>query len=253
MRSKFTLSMLALCFTGLLQANEAIPEKSWFNSIEHVRVDSSSSDNMTMVSSHYYFAPQGSSGVLDDFGYLDTDTNLQVAYADLPGSNVFSLGGEYFFENEVFLVGGVARSEGDNDHVFGVGYVFNGNVKTSITRNDNDTFVSAQYLYALNSTDYLGFSAHTDVDFDEYTLASRYLGKRNNGDYVSVDVSYSDSFGSSVTSILGKYYFAQRFALGLGAVDSEITVTGNYFISDEYYLRANYLDSVYSVGFVAQF
>ena len=68
-------------------ATEQQVSKQWFNSINYTHVEHDRySFNGYQLASHYYFEEQQSSGVLDDYGYLDTDSNILVNYS----------GGDYY-------------------------------------------------------------------------------------------------------------------------------------------------------------
>ena len=90
MRYLIPLSLLALSCTASVNAEQSASTKQWFNTINYAKIDSRYySDNVYGLSTHYYFEEQQSSGVLDDYGYLDTDSNIGLNYFNSDG---FSLG-----------------------------------------------------------------------------------------------------------------------------------------------------------------
>ncbi|WMN61879.1 putative porin (plasmid) [Pseudoalteromonas xiamenensis] len=253
MRFKYTLPVIALFASTTIQAQQSLPQKSWFTSFritdfEHI------SNNAYALSSQYYFAPQESSGTLDDWGYIDTDSNVSFDYAHFGSSNPFAVSGEYFMD-KFFAVGGLAHNNGKTTGLAGVGYLFADNLKTSVMYNEDtdDTYLTAQYQHDLNSTDYLGFTANTDVEFDSRSVSARYFALVNNADHVTVNLSYSDNKYNDYWSGGVKYYFGQQYSLGLGAIDSKLLVEADYFFSNEYYVTFNYLDNVYQLALTAQF
>ena len=63
-------------------------------------------DNAYIISSHYFFAPQQHSGVWDDFGYLNTDTNIQATYLKYDDVKDLAVSGEWFATKEWFVLAG---------------------------------------------------------------------------------------------------------------------------------------------------
>ncbi|QTH73359.1 putative porin [Pseudoalteromonas xiamenensis] len=253
MRFKYTLPAIALLASTTIQAQQSLPQKSWFTSFQITDVEHISK-NAYGLSSQYYFSPQDSSGTLDDWGYIDTDSNVSFDYAHFGSSNPVSVGGEYFADKFIVL-GILSHRNGDNTGTAGFGYLFNDNLKTLVIYNEDteDTYLKAQYQHDLNSTDYLGFTASTDVEFDNMGISARYFALVNNGDHVAVNILYSDNEYNDYWSGGAKYYFGQQYSLGLGAIDSEVWVEADYFFSDEYYVTFNYLDNTYQLALTAQF
>lgn len=75
MKNILSIAVIAAISSFSVVADES---KQLFNQLNFAHVDGD--ENAYYVSSHYFFAPQQHSGVWDDFGYLNTDSNIQVAY-----------------------------------------------------------------------------------------------------------------------------------------------------------------------------
>ena len=215
----------------------------------------------TQLSSLYYFAPQQHTGVWDDFGYLDTDTNIKLDYYKSDNDNNFGLFGEGFYGNWFVTIEHSDLSEADNFSA-GIGYLFADSLKVSMRLEEFKTFdtiycFKGQYNHQLNDTDYVGFTIETDDEIDVWELSSRYFAHVNNGSYFAVDVSYNDNNVDSTISGIASYYFSRHFALGAGANDSNLLLEAKYFINSQYYFTANYNaleeGDLYSVKFAAQF
>jgi hypothetical protein len=252
MRITTFTALLAACSIYGAEAAQSLPEKAWFNSVSLDKYKHS--DKLALgVSSSYYFAPQSSSGTLDDWGYIDTDSSVSVGYSHYDGSNASSVGGEFFLKQ--FIVSGAYSDDsGDNASELGLGYLVNDQLKLKVNREhqnkNTDYSYSAQYQHDLADGDYLGFA----VTFGEQdSLSARYFANVNGSDHVTLDVSYNHSDDDNDTSALAKYYVGQQYAFGAGVADGKAVLTGNYFFSDEYYLTFNYSNDNTTLGFVGQF
>ncbi|MCF2908468.1 putative porin [Pseudoalteromonas sp. DL2-H2.2] len=264
MKKLLTLAALAVVSATSAHATET---KQWFNSATYTEQDRTFDNDALMLSSRYFFAPQQSSGVWDDYGYLDTDSNVGLRYYNDEFTNRFSFAGEGYFSKEVFVVGQVSDlGEIDDHYTYGVGYLYNDKLKLSVRRNEFDlgadsTWLKAEYNHQLNDTDYLGVTIDTDDEMDNYTVSGRYFMHLDAERYISVDVSHHEvDLGStdfSYNNALVNFYFNRNIAVGVGSYDSDLALEGKYFFNDSYYLRAQYIDrdagEETSLQFVAQF
>lgn len=255
--SVFVSSLLA---TSVVQANE---DKQWFNQVNHSRVEIGARDtNATVFSSRYFFAPQQHSGVWDDFGYLDTDSNIAVSYFDTELDNGFAVGGEAFIQNWFVTASVSDLGNADDNYNVGFGYLHDDKLKLSVRFNQvdngpNTTWFKAEYNHELNATDYIGATLEVDDELDVWSLSSRYFKHLGQEQYLSLDVSHIDTDSDSVTSGLVNYYFNRHFAVGVGSVDSDLLLETKWFIDDSYYFRASYQDldqgELVNISFTAQF
>ncbi|WP_419146787.1 putative porin [Pseudoalteromonas 'SMAR'] len=265
MKQLLSLAAISLLVSTSAAANAGNVNKSWFNGASYTHNDGTD-NNALMLSSRYYFAPQASSGVWDDFGYLDTDSNIGVSYINDDFDNAFSADGEGFITNQWFVSGSISDLGNADDHYsLGFGYLYNDNLKLSVRQEEYDngdaTWFKAQYNHPLNNTDYVGFSIETEDQLDAFNLGARYFRHVGGDSYFAIDVEHNridnDFVDDSITNIMANYYFTRHLALGLGSYDSDLAVEGKYFFNDTYYLTANVVDTeggeTSSLNFVAQF
>ncbi|TMP37572.1 putative porin [Pseudoalteromonas rubra] len=264
MKKLLTLAALAVMTATPAHATET---KQWFNSATAHDQDRTYDNDALLLSSRYFFAPQQSSGVWDDFGYLDTDSNVSLKYYKDEYRNESSFAGEGYFSKEVFVVGRVADLDEIDDHyTYGIGYLYNDKLKLSVRRNEFDqiadsTWLKAEYNHQINDTDYLGVTIDTDDEVDNYTVSGRYFMHLDAERYISVDVSHHEvDLGDkdvSYNTALVNYYFNRNIAVGVGSYDSDLALEGKYFLNDSYYLKAEYIDrdagDETNLQFVAQF
>ncbi|TLX47394.1 putative porin [Pseudoalteromonas phenolica] len=214
--------------------------------------------------SHYYFAKQQNSGVWDDFGYLDTDSNIKAAYLNSHSSKDFSLSGEWFTTKEWFVTAGTADVGDLNDNSnFGFGYLFDDKLKLSLfynkkERGPNDTVFKAEYNHQFNSSDYLGVTFEADIDLDSYTLSGRYFKHLGADSYLAIDVDHKEYEGSyDVSTIKADYYVNKNISLGVGSYDNDLGIQAKYFFNDKFHLGGSIIDfdsgEVYQLSFTAQY
>ena len=133
MRYLIPLSLLALSCTASVNAEQSA-SKQWFNTINYAKIDSRYySDNVYGLSTHYYFEEQQSSGVWDDYGYLDTDSNIRVNYFNSDYTDYLGLFGEGFYKNW-FVTGEIYDVDDADDYTLGIGYLFADALKVSVNR-----------------------------------------------------------------------------------------------------------------------
>ena len=256
------IALATLAYSNCSIATEQQVSKQWFNSIDYTHIENHRySFNAYHLVSHYYFEEQQSSGVLDDYGYLDTDSNIRVNYFNSDYTDYLGLFGEGFYKNW-FVTGEIYDVDDTDDYTLGIGYLFADALKVSVNRDvreyGDDYFrLKAQYNLQINDKDYLGFSAETDDELDVWNVSARYFNHLSGSHYITVDVGHQDSLYNSASNAMISYYFGDHYAIGAGLDDSELVLQGKYFINDKYYLTANYTESgsaeLYNLKFVAQF
>ena len=256
MRTLISLSILAISCTHVA----ASETKQWFNNASYT--DHEHAKNSQSLSSHYYFAPQQHSGVWDDFGYLDTDTNIALSYVDSGSDSMTGVSAEGFYGNWFGTISAPDLSESDNRTV-GLGYLYNDALKVSISHNklkygSDFTLLQAQYNHQINESDYVGFTAVADDELDNWDISSRYFAHLKNDSFFALDVSHSESDQHSTTSIFADYYFTRNVALGVGKTGSYESIQAKYFFNNTYYLKAKYTkgygsSDIIAASFTAQF
>ncbi|MDN3392696.1 putative porin [Pseudoalteromonas sp. APC 3691] len=261
MRFLMPLTLLTLSCTASVNAEQS-ESKQWFNSINYAKIDSDYySDDVYGLSTHYYFEKQQNPGVWDDFGYLDTDSNIGLNYFNSDGYSGKGIFGEGFYGNAFATFELPNIGDADN-YSLGLGYLFADSLKVSVRMLDyeySDTvyLFKAQYNHEINDTDYIGFTVETDDETESWDLSSRYFAHLYDDSYFAVNVDYLDVGDDSVFNVLANYYFNKHVAVGIGSNDSDLVIEGKYFINDSYYFTANYTDNdnydIYNLSFVAQF
>jgi len=261
MRFLMPLSLLALCCAATANAEQST-SKQWFNSVSYSKYNSNDfSTDSYSLSTRYYFEEQQSSGVWDDYGYLDTDSNIGLNYFNSDGYNGKSIFGEGFYGNAFATLSLPDIGDADN-YSLGLGYLFADSLKVSVTVSDykdSDTnyLFKAQYNHQINDTDYIGFTAKTDDEVEYWELSSRYFAHLYDESYIAIDTFYYDDSVGSIFYVLANYYFNKNIAVGIGSNDSDLIIEGKYFINDSYYFTASYTDNnnydQYNIRFVSQF
>jgi hypothetical protein len=261
MRHLIPLSLLVLsCSLPAIAAEPTTHQ--WFNTATYNTLENTANESDSVaLSSHYYFAPQQHSGVWDDFGYLDTDTNIKLDYFNDDDVNNVGLFAEGFYNNWFASIELADLGETDN-HSLSLGYVFAQSLKVSVRLDEfqsDDTvyWFTAQYNHQINENDYLGFTIEADSDVDAWSTSTRYFHHLSNERYVSVDLAYENSGTDSLLSGMANYYFNRNVAIGAGVNDSHLQLEAKYFINSQYYFKAQFSDTEegeeYTAEFVAQF
>lgn len=205
---KALLASLFVCGSALAQEYQSI---SRFN---YATFDG---DSKGYITSTYYFDKRKVLGGLDQFKYVNTTNNVWGSYIDGAGPNVYRGGGEYFAEN--FTLGG-SLSYQENDfgtdttYFMNAGYVFNEDLIARVNYRDNSDIDGAfsydvEYEMDLNSTDYLGFWAWADEEFDNYGAGTKYYGDFGDENYF---IAYLNLYGgdNDYWSTKLDYYFSNR-------------------------------------------
>jgi len=255
------LSLLAITCSSHTFA-EQLPTPQWFNSIEYVYLNDGYFDfNAYQIVSHYYFEKQQSSGVLDDYGYLDTDSNIKLDYTNSNYNNQLGISGEGFY-NKWFATGKLYDTGNTDNYTVGIGYLFANALKVSLLKEErefgDDYFrIRAQYNHQINDKDYLGLSIETYDELDAWSATARYFNHLSDDRYLVFDFGHQDNDSYNSSSAMVSYYFNRKYALGMGIDDSDLSLQAKYFINNQYYLIANFTredpGELYSLKFVAQF
>ncbi|MEI8706040.1 putative porin [Pseudoalteromonas sp. B62] len=172
MRFLMPLTLLTLSCTASANAEQS-ESKQWFNSINYAKIDSDYySDDVYGLSTHYYFEEQQNSGVWDDYGYLDTDSNIGLNYFNSDSYSGKGIFGEGFYGNAFATFELPNIGDADN-YSLGLGYLFADSLKVSVRMLDyeySDTvyLFKAQYNHEINDTDYIGFTVETDDETESW-------------------------------------------------------------------------------------
>ncbi|WP_105190835.1 putative porin [Pseudoalteromonas sp. T1lg48] len=220
-----------------------------------------------LLNSKYYFDSKEVLGPLDQFEYINKATNVYGTVIDNDVFGSYSAGGEYFFDS--FMIGASYGyfdydNGGDSDsNSLSVGYLVNDDLLFKVDRVDYEHldaiyFFSGQYNHALNATDYIGFTAKFDDEFDYREVSAKYFKDLQHGNYLTVHASFIDfEAGDSYWQLGSSYYFSKATSAfvqfdeednyGFGAkhfFTTNFAVEAGYFNNwddsdaDTYYLKA---------------
>lgn len=210
--------------------------------------------------SHYFFTPQTMVGVLDEFGYLNTDTNAFVTINNFDDSTYVEVGGEYFFDNGVFAIADYVDVGSYNGYRVGAGYLLNANTKLSLFTTDGDdqssrVFAKAEYNHPLQGNDYLAATIQSESNLDQWQVSGRYFTALNQSQHMSVDVSYLDTEYDSTLSVFANYYVNQAISIGAGFSDSQPELRAKYYVDTNFAIYGGYADegNVLTFGLSGQF
>ena len=256
--------LFAALQVGMTQAAEGPRTKQWFNEFDYQK-DKGSDIGFKSISSRYYFAPQSYAGVWDEFGYLDTDSKVELAYTDDDVDDFVSAGAEVFVTEKWFIDASAQDlAHLDNNYLLGIGYLHGEKLKVTLYHQEAErsvTGLKAEYNHMLNDVDYLGATLESQNGDELWVLSSRYFRQMRNNQYFSLDIEHIQSkdktVGDDSTSVLVNYYFGTYFALGAGSADSDVVLQAKFFVSDDFYLVGQYTDvddgDVAQLSLVAQF
>jgi len=212
------MKKLAVIISSMLLSTAATAADS-YQSISHLGYTDTDGNDTVSVDSIYYFAPKNTMGPYDQFEYINKTTNVYGAYSDDDFGDVLGLGGEYFVEDFVFGAGynNYDSDFGSSTDVFNVsaGYFFNPNLLLKATfvdveDGDNSVMFDLKYNHQLNSTDYIGFTLTADDEFDYRAVNAKYFVDLQQGNYLTVEGTISDTDDNGSSWELGSnYYFSK--------------------------------------------
>ncbi|MCK7597987.1 putative porin [Microbulbifer sp. CAU 1566] len=177
--------------------------------------------NDFLISSQYYFGSLNNIGPRKEFSYILPVSNVYGSYfrnereyeGGLANYNStmesFSVGGEYFSQ-QLKIFGGVSDSNSRGYHA-GIGYLFTSNFlaevevdkqewdveyESSVVEYDETTtWLRGRYNHQISDTDYIGFSAQVDDDFDSRSISSKYFTALSSGRYLTAGLNLNDRDG----------------------------------------------------------
>lgn len=218
------LAVATACVFGSAAAVAAPYQIEAGASYYHLDRDSGGSDGAFGVRGEYHFAPvQTREHPLAEAAFLERSTNVYAQGAD--DFDALSIGGEFYVPNSMFYVAAdVSRYDyGSSDTVvtgtFGVLPLDGLLITTSVTDDGYDANVSAKYVTAIGSVNYLNVEAtYQDDDWDDYLSigADFYIDRT-----FSVGGSYEDSYGLDVFSLRTRKFFTNEISGELALSDSD--------------------------------
>ncbi|MBQ4834638.1 putative porin [Pseudoalteromonas sp. MMG010] len=210
------MKKLAVIISSILLSSTAAAADS-YNSISNLSYKDSDNNDTVAVDSIYYLAPKKTLGPLDQFEYINKQTNVYGSYADDDASDITAVGGEYFFNQ--FVIGAEYENLDFGSHAeqykLTGGYFFNPNLLAKVTlveNKDGDDYAlfDLAYNHMLNSTDYIGVTLTADDDFDYRSVAAKYFIDLQQGNYLTVEGTF-DSLDNSEDQwdVETNYYFSK--------------------------------------------
>ncbi|MEO2266516.1 putative porin [Pseudoalteromonas pernae] len=245
---KLSIAIASILFSGAAaaQSYQSITD------LEYVNFDS---DDYVSLQSKYYFAPKQVLGPLDQFEYINKTTNVYGGIADDEWATQYNVGGEYFFNN--FVVGAsyvnadYDNVRGDHDgYTMSFGYLVNKDLLFKVDRIDYEGsdavyFFSGQYNHQLNATDYIGFTARVDDEFDYREVSGKYFTDLQNGNYLTLEATVIDVEDGDFGWMLGSnYYFSKATSVFVNfSKDDDYGFGAEHFFTPNFSLTAGYANN----------
>ena len=213
----------------------------------------------------YFVAPQGMIGVLDQFGYLNTDSNFGLSIDTLYDETTWVVGGEYFLPNNIFVMGSFAKSGDSDANLIGVGYLVNDDLKAGIYREDSDYIDSSihafvSYNHQINDVDFIAGTIDIDDELDTIQLDGEYFAKLGNDRFIRVFASHINGDNWNASSLEAHYYLNQAISVGAGISDTtdedaSLNVSGKMYFDTNFAAKIAYSEemSEWSFSVVGQF
>ncbi|MBE0363331.1 hypothetical protein PULV_a3522 [Pseudoalteromonas ulvae UL12] len=230
-----------------------------FASLSYLDSKTSGYDGFVLNATHY-FAAQTTGGVMDEFGYLDTDSKIFAELNNLGSDELVSVGGEYFYNENFFVNGSYARYDDSDANSIGLGYLLNDNLKLSVFRFDSDNadeqfHINASYSHQLSGKDYIGVTFDSDTDFDVQQISARYFMALTEQQYLALNASVYHSEDDDILSAEANYYFNPAMSLGVGVSDSQWLVKTKMYIDNNIAVFASYQDQqeLFQIGVSGQY
>ncbi len=264
MTLKYLLPVLALTASASVMAEDY----QLFTELnaDRVRVSGGDSETLWNANGTYYFDKKQSLGPLDQFEYINKESNISAGYSRLYGENVWTVGGEAFVDENVLLAARYSRIAGENISYLGLGYLFSDNfivrADATIPKHGSASFIfSASYDLQLDGNDYVGFTATVDDNFDYYTVGSKYFASVGQESYVAIGGGYADNDGRSAWYAEADYYFTKMTSVGVQFDrEDDFSVNAKHFFDKNWALTAGYGSNfdtsdvkVYSLSLTGQF
>ncbi|MEW6982561.1 putative porin [Colwelliaceae bacterium 6471] len=253
---RFTLSSFTVL---LLTSGYAVAED--YQSISNAQYMKTEADNVSidtsMLNTTYYLSKKSTLGPLDQFDYINTTSNIFASYMHTSldddtydaSSDSLRIGGEYFLGK--FLIGASYQNtdydDGDSDATsLRLGYLFSKNflVQAEVLDLDDggtEYLFSAAYNHQINGSDYLGFTARSDNDFDYKSISAKYFMKLNQGQYFITELMYQDGKYDNYWGASASYYFDDNTSISADYDDNDNYRLGvKHFINKNIALSAGY-------------
>ncbi|MFD1216845.1 MULTISPECIES: putative porin [Microbulbifer] len=238
---KFKFAALPLMLVSAVASAE---QYNSFTDVDYTAADYGSTDVDTLsFQSQYYFGALETLGPRKEFNYILPVSNLYGGfdYEDYTGgdSDSLQIGGEYF-TGQWKLFGELNDDDSTNTYRAGAGFLFTPNFLAEVEAKkvedeDTELFIRGKYNHQLSGTDYIGFTAEVDDEFDHRSVSSKYFTALSAGRYLTAEVSLNDSdnsdlyWGGEV-----EFYFDQNTSVGAAYDEAE-----NYQLHATHFFNRN--------------
>jgi hypothetical protein len=263
MTLKYVLPVIALAASVTVSAEEY--QLFTGLSADHFRISGDSETNWNLNGT-YFFNKKVTLGPLDQFDYINKVTNVSAGYSRVFDDNFWRIGGEYFAENGLVVSASQQRFNDFDVTSVGLGYLISDNVivrAQAIKPEEGDTtyWFSASYNHQLQGNDYIGFSANTDDEFDQYGISSKYFASLNDDRYIAAGIALSDNEGTSSWAALADYYFSKMTSVGLSYDKGDnYSLNARHFFTTNWAVEARFASNAetsalktYNLGVTGQF
>lgn len=223
-------------------------------------------ENLWQLNGKYYFANKQTLGPLDQFEYINKVTNIDATISRFNDENLWTIGGEYFADNNFVISARYVENAGFHATSIGIGYLLTNNfiIRAQASKPEQgstDYRFSASYNYQLQGNDYVGFSAYTDDEFDQYGVSSKYFASLGADRYIALGVSLAEDFDRSIWATNADYYFSKMTSVGVSYDKNDnYSLNAKHFFNQNWALNAGFgsnTDSsdtkVYNIGISGQF
>ena len=261
MMFKYLLPAIALAGSAAVTAEEY----QLFTELRASHIDYDS-DNTWSVNGSYFFDKKQTLGPLDQFEYINKVTNVNAAFSRFDDENFWAVGGEYFAENNLVVSARYTENAGFHATTVGIGYLVSDNfiVRAQAAKpEEGDTryLFSASYNHQLQGNDYVGFTAHTDEEFDQYGISSKYFASLGADRFIALGVSLKEDFDRSTWATNADYYFSKMTSVGVSYdKDDNYSLNTKHFFNQNWALEAGFGSNadtsdakVYSLSVTGQF
>ncbi|WP_406828608.1 putative porin [Microbulbifer sp. ARAS458-1] len=225
---KFKFAALPLM---LASAVASADQYNSFTDVDYTSADYGNFETDTLsFGSQYYFGALETLGPRKEFNYILPVSNIYggFRYTDYDGgdSDSLQLGGEYY-TGQWKVFGELEDLNSTNVYSAGAGFLFTPNLLAEVEAQkveDSDTvlFFRGKYNHQLSGTDYIGFTAEVDDEFDYRSVSSKYFTALAGGQYLTAGLSLTDSddadvyWGGNV-----EFYFNKDTSVGAAYAENE--------------------------------
>ena len=113
----------------------------------------------------------------------------------------------------------------------------------------------------LGDANYVGFTAYTDDEFDQYGISSKYFASLGADRFIAVGVSLAEQFDRSTWAANADYYFSKMTSVGMSySKEDSYSLNAKHFFNQNWALEAGFASNTdnsdykaYSLSVTGQF